>query len=317
MNPDKARTEGLWTDLPDAGARIAQALRDGHLTPEEASRLEQFARDGYAVLAKAVPDAVIDRVCADMDNAHTAPGKFFGNIRRQPVHASKASVEDKKFRFIDFHINSPAARDAIFSPLIQRFLDLVYGGPAVAFQSLSFVVGSQQRLHQDTAYVVVSRPYTLTASWIALEDVTEGGGELEYIPGSHKFPDFLFGGEHKAWVQKRDGVAANDQYIDWLYEQADKRHIATRRFVASKGDVLIWAADLAHGGARINNHDVTRRSLVTHYCPRGVLPNYGVISPRRYVEVECKAGCFLASRNYDLSRFNGHDLLDLTIDIQS
>ena len=49
---------------------------------------------------------------------------------------------------------------------------------------------------------------------------------------------------------------------------------------ARKGDALIWAADLAHGGKPISQ-DHTRLSIVTHYCPAEVAPLYFEGAPRR------------------------------------
>ncbi|TNF37012.1 MAG: hypothetical protein EP312_00030, partial [Gammaproteobacteria bacterium] len=249
--------------------------------------------------------------CADMQAAPASPGKFFGNARRKPVLADHEAVSDSKFRFIDFHINSPAAREAIFSPAIRNFLHQVYEAPVLAFQSLLFRVGSQQRMHQDTAYVVISKPYKLTATWIALEDIAVGSGELQYIPGSHRFPDFLFGGRHKAWVKARDGFEANDAYIDALYQMAESQGLPVESFIARKGDVLVWAADLAHGGSPITDPYATRKSLVTHYCPQGVLPGYGLASPKKHIEVMCDDGCFVSSKNYDLSQYDGKSMLDV------
>jgi len=37
------------------------------------------------------------------------------------------------------------------------------------------------------------------ASWIALEDIQPGSGELEYYKGSHKLDDYVFEGQHK-WM---------------------------------------------------------------------------------------------------------------------
>src|ERR1700730_16293180 len=42
----------------------------------------------------------------------------------------------------------------------------------------------------------------------------------------------------------------------------------------SKGDVLIWSADLAHGGGEIADPSATRQSIVAHYCPGNVYPMY-------------------------------------------
>jgi hypothetical protein len=44
--------------------------------------------------------------------------------------------------------------------------------------------------------------------------------------------------------------------------------------VAKKGDVLIWHADLMHGGAPIEDPKRTRKSLVAHFMPLGVMPTF-------------------------------------------
>jgi ectoine hydroxylase-related dioxygenase (phytanoyl-CoA dioxygenase family) len=44
-------------------------------------------------------------------------------------------------------------------------------------------------------------------------------------------------------------------------------------FAAKKGDVLIWHSDLIHGGHPVSQ-DITRKSVVTHYCPKHVAPLY-------------------------------------------
>ena len=52
------------------------------------------------------------------------------------------------------------------------------------------------------------------------------------------------------------------------------RGFITERFEANKGDLLIWHADLLHGGAKIENPSRTRKSLVTHFMPLGVMPTF-------------------------------------------
>jgi hypothetical protein len=42
-------------------------------------------------------------------------------------------------------------------------------------------------------------------------------------------------------------------------------------FAARRGDVLVWHADLAHGGNPVSR-DITRKSVVTHCCPRHAAP---------------------------------------------
>ncbi len=55
----------------------------------------------------------------------------------------------------------------------------------------------------------------LVATWIALEDVQEGTGELEYYPGSHRIKDFVFNEKFK-WVPESDKSQLGDyfQHLD-------------------------------------------------------------------------------------------------------
>jgi ectoine hydroxylase-related dioxygenase (phytanoyl-CoA dioxygenase family) len=172
-------------------------------------------------------------------------------------------------------------------------------------QSISFEYGSQQSMHQDTAYVVSERPLCLAATWIALEDIEEGSGELMYYPGSHRFGHFLFSGLYKSWKRGRDGDAAHAMFLEQLHTQARERGIREQRFMARKGDVLVWHADLAHGGSPIRLEGRTRRSLVTHFCPRSVKPFYRRLIPLQYCEFEPEAHCCFTSRHYDLNRMTG------------
>jgi hypothetical protein len=74
-----------------------------------------------------------------------------------------------------------------------------------------------------------------------------------------------------------------NRYVDSLHTRSQARGLERQRFRPKKGDVLIWSADLAHGGSRYVSKGVTRKSLVTHYCPAACEPVYsgdGVAPPR-------------------------------------
>src|SRR6266516_4337125 len=73
-----------------------------------------------------------------------------------------------------------------------RFVELIFGAPAIAFQSLYFEYGSQQGLHRDPMFVVTDPPSHLLASWVALEDITPDSGPLAYVPGSQHLPWYEF-----------------------------------------------------------------------------------------------------------------------------
>lgn len=157
----------------------------------------------------------------------------------------------------------------------------VFDEEPLLFQSLTFERGSQQGFHQDTAYVVVSQPRQLAASWIALEDVTIGTGELMYIPGSHRIPERLFSGMYKHWKPDRDGHEEHDRWAKHIVHASQEMSLPVATFLPKRGDVLIWAADLVHGGSPVEKQGATCRSLVGHYCPSSVRPNYFEFAPSR------------------------------------
>jgi ectoine hydroxylase-related dioxygenase (phytanoyl-CoA dioxygenase family) len=176
-------------------------------------------------------------------------------------------------KVLDTFAFAPSALKLMFAPKIVEFLRAIFDDSILAHQGLHFEVGSTQAIHQDTSYVVVDKPLNLAASWIALEDIQEGTGELVYYPGSHRFPHQLYQGD-KHWNPTRDGNEAHARHLAWLHEEAKARGIAQTSFLPKKGDALIWHADLAHGGGQITREGATRRSLVTHYCPLSNTPHY-------------------------------------------
>jgi ectoine hydroxylase-related dioxygenase (phytanoyl-CoA dioxygenase family) len=63
----------------------------------------------------------------------------------------------------------------------------------------------------------------------------------------------------------------NTRYEDYLETEIKKRGAKPEVFLARKGDVLIWHANLLHGGMPVLNPKLTRKSMVAHYFAEGVI----------------------------------------------
>lgn len=268
-----SRFGGLWTDRLDAAEVLAARLEHGGLAPDEAEALGAWMRDGYFILPGAVPHEVVERLKADMAALLSArdPSVRVEVDGRTLALAPELSLEHAKL--VDVYVRSRAALELALAEPIRRFLALVFERAPLLFQSLSFERGSEQPIHQDTAYVVVVPPLSMVASWIALEDVQEGSGELAYYPGSHRLREHTFHGARN-WNRERDGLDAQRRYHEELVAACAAAGLERRLFRPKKGDVLFWNADLAHGGSLIRERALTRRSLVCHYCPAGAEPYY-------------------------------------------
>lgn len=106
------------------------------------------------------------------------------------------------------------------APKVKEFLSAIFDDTPKAFQGLYFHTGSQQAIHKDSAYVKVdTNPMHLTASWLALQDIEAGTGELEYYVGSHRAPDFLFDESHK-WMENQPGQI--NEFLESLHKDAEK-----------------------------------------------------------------------------------------------
>ena len=163
-----------------------------------------------------------------------------------------------------------------FCDAITHFLHLIFERPALASQTLVSYRGSGQPFHQDSAYVPYSLPLQFTASWIALENVAAGAGELEYLVGSHNaLPEYTYPGGYKsASESQRYGTekAAVSEAIKvhekQIATEGQRRALTRETLLAKRGDVLFWHADLAHGGSPISLSR-SRKSVVTHSLSEG------------------------------------------------
>ena len=89
-------------------------------------------------------------------------------------------------------------------------------------------------------------------------------------------------------------------YERWVEERVRAAGLVRREFLARKGQALVWAASLLHGGSPILDRTRTRLSQVTHYffagcsywtpllsdVPRGLI--------RRRYPVDVRTGAFHA-----------------------
>jgi hypothetical protein len=148
---------------------------------------------------------------------------------------------------------------------VADLLSTLYGREAFPFQTLNFPVGSQQSAHNDLVHFASSPDLFMAGVWLALEDIEEGAGALMYYPGSHKWP--IFYNEHVG----RSPALLDDPYTDHI--RLDRVWAKLREtygaepalFHPKKGQALIWAASLHHGGSPHTDKSKTRMSQVTHY----------------------------------------------------
>jgi phytanoyl-CoA hydroxylase len=228
----------LWTDRTDAMQLLAQKSVGGLVTSAERDDVAHFIDHGWLLWRNAIDAELIEQFARDIRAHHKHPGCFVTTDHRANRSGLKLSgkVADRFESLFDLYVNFDSSRKVCMHPRIARFLTLVFEARPIAFQQLLFQRSNQHQVHQDTSVVAVEDPMLLVATWIALEDVVEGSGELGYYDRSHRLPHYLFKDG-----SKRMNFAADDQaqYARGLDEACRTRGMAYERLLARKGDVFL------------------------------------------------------------------------------
>jgi phytanoyl-CoA hydroxylase len=281
----------LWTDGPHWLTHLRALGATGHINQAEADQLAHFAEHGWLVMPHAIEPQLIDAFVADIHNLHQNPGYYattdFRGGRQQKLNGNHPDALESLY---DLYVNLQTSRQVCMHPRITRFLSLVFQAKILAFQQLLFQVTNGHQWHQDPAYVVVDTPTFLAATWIALQDIHEGSGELAYYDQSHRLPHYIFSNGTK----HSDGDAPN--YSREMEEACQLRQLAHHRLLAKKGDVFFWAADLVHRSPPMSLPQGTPRlSCVTHYCPATSMPHWFSEPDKRGIEPYWDVGGFASS----------------------
>ncbi len=166
---------------------------------------------------------------------------------------------------------SSVIRDVTFDERLIRLLSFILDKEVVPFQTINFSHGSNQRAHSDSIHMTTYPLGYLIAVWIALEDTNLDNGPLFYYPGSHRLPYLLnedFNeGANALRLGKKDYVDYEDRIEAVIAETKMEKEV----FLARKGDILVWHANLIHGGLPVKDVTLTRKSMVIHYYAKDVI----------------------------------------------
>jgi hypothetical protein len=247
-----------WLDRGDAMQQIDSRLKRNEITEYEAELCRCWSANGYVILKNLIDDQILDEVWGAYEKAIET-----GRIRLPPESAG----DNDRFpgRYLNPHKKIGALCRILKHPELLRYIRLLMEREPKPLQTIAAHKGSQQGLHSDSIHMTTYPLGYLTAAWIAFEDIDPDCGPLVYYPGSHRLP-YVFSKEVGITEEdfKNDGYAPYharyEPFISRLVHQMEPRY-----FHAKKGDVLIWHANLIHGGSSRRNLALSRRSGVCHF----------------------------------------------------
>ena len=218
--------------------------------------LRAFPERGYAVLERLFTAAEVDAVNEQIDGLLGGGGLHYHH--RSP-------------RVMNSWRKSPAVQQLVADPRLTDVLTLILGREALLFQTINFIVGSEQGAHSDAFHMMTEPPGFLLGVWVALEDIESDAGPVFYLPGSHRLP-YVMSEDLEAPARRPlmvpDKPPAYARKMNQVARDFDAEKVP---FEARKGDVLVWHHNLLHGGGAIEREGATRKSLVAHFFADGVL----------------------------------------------
>jgi hypothetical protein len=231
------------------------------------TEVDQYNGAGFLIIDPEIPEPVIDAAVRSIVDRPEVKG-----------------VSHHGTRVFNGWKQHPAIRQIALAPRVLRILRQLYGREPLPFQTLNFPIGTEQKVHSDVIHFNCDPPTYMCGVWVALEDIDLGNGALIYYPGSHRLPVVTMedvapgpGGEH---------YPLYEAYMERLVQE---KKLTPARAILKKGQALIWASNLLHGGGAHIDKSRTRHSQVTHYYFEGCqyympLESYGGYRHLRFEE---------------------------------
>jgi hypothetical protein len=226
-----------------------------HFDSETARIAKELHEKGFAIFR--FPDEKLDER-AERIKRHLTPHFDFERWRRHGWKHNEGMRLQHAWRFDE------DVRAIAVNPAILKLLGDIFGRKPWPFTTLNFPVGTQQHFHSDCVHFSSIPERFMCGVWVALEDISDDAGPLEYFPGSHKWP-IISNDQIGVRITRSDRQPSQELYHDVWTALVEKNGITPQYFCPRKGEALIWAANLLHGGSRQRNPSATRWSQVTHY----------------------------------------------------
>lgn len=194
------------------------------------------------------------------------------------------------------------------NPDLLALLGKLYGRRAFPFQTLNFPVGTEQHAHADAVHFSSQPERFMCGVWLAMEDISADSGPLLYYPGSHKWPivsNVMIG--ERGWDRPRHDAQEPFEAV-WRAMVAANR-IEPETFLPRKGQALIWAANLLHGGSARGDRARTRWSQVTHYYFADCAYYTPAFSDEPFGRLDLRTITNVATGQVEPNRLLGEDVL--------
>ncbi|OUD15033.1 phytanoyl-CoA dioxygenase family protein [Thioflexithrix psekupsensis] len=231
MNYNRLEKYKLWIDSNDA-IQIAKQKNNAKL-------LFQFIDDGYCVLPKKIPSALIDNTWNSLESALNTG--FDLTCHKEGIGCFSSLNENimneigGRYSVHDFHQHSEDLLQIVTNDLLADFLIEAFGKTPILMQSQMFRLASHKGAHADYVYQPFDNPVHSITCWIAGEDISENSGALFFYPRSHHLSPYTFSNGKLLWDGSDKDLTQMKKYHTELENICANSGLQKKSFIATKG----------------------------------------------------------------------------------
>ena len=233
------------------------------------SAVNYYKNNGYAIFSTCVSQKNCDelRILWEKDIK-----SYKGKIYRQTTAKAEKNLFNEKKWIMNPVLNLQSLNLNFFSSLrskvekevfsnlsICKALKSILGEKPKIVQSMYFEGNSATWEHQDSYYLDSEKIGTMTAGWLALEEIKADAGRFFICPKSHEI--------HLEQNLKNNIADNHDKYIKEIISIIKSKNMSVKAPYMAAGDVLFWNSCTIHGSINSKSETFSRSSITMHAIP--------------------------------------------------
>jgi len=254
---DKHAMNIPWIESPF----FYQLLDNSELTKKEKEQCIFYHEKGYLIIDLELDEEFIAEINNDVETILSG-----GNFTDQKIY----EYNDHS-RLFELWKKSIAIRKLATNKKMMNTLRMLYDKEPFPFGTINFTNPTSQPLHSDIIHFNSYPAKWMVGTWIALEDCDASNGTLRMVPASHRWEEYDYHNMRIPHPDTRDNgeQLSYKEYDAFIEKLVIAKGAETISPDVKKGQAILWASNLLHGGTPVADASLSRKAQAVHYFFKG------------------------------------------------
>ena len=231
--------------------------------------LSYYNDNGYVIFSNCVSKKICDELRKLWDESIK---RYKGKIYRQTTAKAEKNLFNNNNWVMNPILNLQSLNPNLFSNLrtkvdqnvfsnlsICKVLKSILGEKPKIIQSMYFEGNSATWEHQDSYYLDSEINGSMTAGWLALEEIKADAGRFFICPKSHKI--------HLEQNIQNNIATNHNKFIEEIISIIKYKNMKITAPYLAAGDILFWHSFTIHGSIDSQSKNSSRSSITMHAIP--------------------------------------------------